>query len=1416
MTYLSKTRVTFLIFLSCCCFAQSQTSRPPAGKVNWTTNPFEHKEFIKNEGQFDDAGKGDKVIYQAILGNIKAYFTADGILYEYDKYSKPTKGDDPDEKKDVKPEQLYLRAKWQGANPQTSISADEELSYYCTYNAEGKGIKANAFKKIIYRNLYPGIDAEFTFPDKKEGMKYSLIVHPGADISKVRLKYSGATVLRKDANGNILVSSPLGRCTDHAPVCFYKDGGDVKMEYTLKGDAESFLVNGQYDKSKTLVIDPLITWTTDPNFTGNDNAYDVDYDYSGNVYVYGCGSPFQLTQLNSSGVIQWQYFSSFFGYYGDFAVDKSTGSSFLVEGFSGSGGANIKKINNQGSLVAQRIVDTNINEMWRAAYNPCQHDIVIAAGGYASNPGQSKQALVVDTSLNLVSAKNVLGVVHGYHDMTLMSLDPSSSIVSYMATATTTGDNLSIADNVLVKVPLPALLPPQYQVADGYKFEEVLSIDYYGGGTSNGMNGMAASPNWLYLYDGATLTRFNKNTGASIGNVTVNVPVIGTNGQILVDWGGLDVDACDHIYAGTQTSIAIYDSSLSPIGTIPLPLTTDTVYDAVLGNKDTLYACGMGFVSSITVAIPACVPPAPNFQILSSSPSYCNQSYVTLTAPAGGTSYLWSGPCITGLNNQQTVNVTCAGSYTVVIGGLSGPPLCANTSLNITIPSDTGAAPLPSFTADTVCYGKPTQFVNTSVPIGGNGVKFYWDFYNSGNYEDSTTNPTWTYPDPGKYFVKLHEVKNGCGADTIIQIVVDTTPPSAIIFFVASCVGQATNFQNLSSDTSLVKYLWTFGDPPSAPNDTSTLTKPSHIYNTAGTYTVTLWPTKSILCHDSAKAVVTVFPLPTINLVNNYVCGDSIITFKDADSAGIAFCEWNIYDTYTLTSYSPAAFGPSTTVVFPDSGTYTIILTVFNAGFCSTTDTSYLTLGKTKASFSINPITACQDSTIQFTDSSFGGPNKWLWNFGDPASIPHDTSTFQNPTHTFSTSGIFNIKLKISGNPGCTDSIVRTITINPAPVVTLNPPNPTICAGDSIALSALGAASYNWIGAGLSCNNCANTKASPATTTTYKVVGTNGFGCTDTATITVTVVNKVVPKITGKDTICVGDSTTLTASAGTFFQWSTGATTSAINVKPGSTTTYQVKVGNGVCTDSIKVTIKVDSLPKGSISGVAKICMGDTIVLTGSGGGKYLWSTGATSSSIKAIASSAADSSFYLIVSNGCIDTTYKKIKIEPVLIITACCDTTITAGDSVKLNASGGNNYMWSPSLGLSCINCPSPFASPTVTTTYFVSATDTDGCKSEANVLVNVTEPCGELIVPNVFTPNGDGKNDQFTINAPGLTQFSIKIYDRWGNEIFYSTNLNIAWDGYTNSGEPVSAGTYFYILKASCKNKSYNMSGFVEVLR
>lgn len=551
-------------------------------------------------------------------------------------------------------------------------------------------------------------------------------------------------------------------------------------------------------------------------------------------------------------------------------------------------------------------------------------------------------------------------------------------------------------------------------------------------------------------------------------------------------------------------------------------------------------------------------------EIQSTSPNFCGQDSITLTGPAGEGHYQWTGPGggIRGSDTLRQANVDSAGTYMLVITPFTGAT--CNDTLSIKIGKKTGPPPHPGFKSDTGCVGLSTPFLNTSNPLGG--ADFYWDFYNNGTFEDSSTNASWNYNAPGVYTVKLQELYNGCGMDTIIKVVIDSISTSA---FKADtvCFRDTTYFTNMSSGG--VTYFWNFGDPPSGANNTSVKMNPVHSFSGPGTYTVSLIAKHPDWCNDTVKENVIVLPLP---------------------------------------------------------------------------------------------------------------------------------------------------------------------------------------------------------------------KAS----------------------------------ISGSDSVCYGTSVVLTASGGGTYKWSTGATTASIKVSTDSTRVYSVEVSNGICSADTAFKLYLLPIDTGNVTGNVNVCIGDTIVLDASGGGTYLWNTGATTSSISIPANSFNDTAYSVIIHDGksCV-ALYKKINIDS-LYGDVCCTDTIFSGDSVVLSGSGGSQYYWLPPTGLSCDTCPNPIASPTVTTVYTLVTISSQGCRKSSTVGIDVEIPCKDFFVPNVFTPTGDGVNDTYYIKVEFMTQYEISIYNRWGQEVFHSTDPESPWDG-TVHGDKVPAGVYYYIIRATCVNGNYiHKDGFVQLIR
>jgi gliding motility-associated-like protein len=866
----------------------------------WTTNAFDNKLFVENKGQFDNDIQGNnKVLYEASFGLVQAYFTATGITYRYEELAKRSGADenkDPDEI-DQKPVIHYLTEKWINSNPDVTIEAGDEQSYYYNYPVVPDGtIKTNVFKKLVYHNLYPGIDAQYVFPKGKPGMKYSLIVHPGANVSVIKFAYEGADKIYTDANGNLVINTSLGIFTEHAPASYYKGKGKINSSFILDGNTASFSVNNA-NNNALLVIDPWVTSTTFS--TAPNRAYDVDYDNLGNVYVYGGGGPYQLVKLNSAGAIQWTFNNTFFWgrehYYGDFTVDKVTGTSYVVEGVGGPGfgtPADAMKVNTLGVLKATFTGNAHLTEMWRAIYNSCTHTIVIGGGGI-SYPYQS---CVLDTNMKTITPVNVLtGDTMPYHDITLMAMDPAGQNC-YMTTALNVFYDTNY-DNFFLKVPVPALSPTTYMHPDGYQFQETNSVWYVGQSASagyalaNAMNGMGVSNNWVYTYEGYIIHRYNPLTGALTKSLTIAPPVIKTyygKPAMVPGWGGLDVDMCDNLYVGDVSTINIYDSTLTQTGSITA---ADTIYDIVLGaNYTTLYSCGVGFVSSMAVTSTL----NPTVTVTKTPGCSCNASATATLKLCGNpvttATYLWSNGATT-----QTASALCPGTYTVTIS-----PTCdmffkdsvtiLGTSLN---PSISGN--------DTICQGQ-----NTTLFATGGGT-YTW------STGATSTSITVTPVSDSLYYLVATDT-SGC-KDTVKEIVkVNPKPKGTVTGPFNICKGDSAHLLATGGTT----YIW----KPATGLSASNIANPTAYPSTSTTYSVFI---SNGNCWDTIGTAVTINPPPAIATC----CNDTI---SAGDTVTIHVVPVTAGDTY---SWVPSSGLSCTTCPNPIASpnvptTYYVLLTDSN------------------------------------------------------------------------------------------------------------------------------------------------------------------------------------------------------------------------------------------------------------------------------------------------------------------------------------------------------------------------------------------------------------------------------------------------------------------------------------------------------
>ncbi|MCU0432129.1 MAG: gliding motility-associated C-terminal domain-containing protein [Bacteroidia bacterium] len=258
------------------------------------------------------------------------------------------------------------------------------------------------------------------------------------------------------------------------------------------------------------------------------------------------------------------------------------------------------------------------------------------------------------------------------------------------------------------------------------------------------------------------------------------------------------------------------------------------------------------------------------------------------------------------------------------------------------------------------------------------------------------------------------------------------------------------------------------------------------------------------------------------------------------------------------------------------------------------------------------------------------------------------------------------------------------------------------------------------------------------------------------------------------------------------------------------------------CLDTVTALVNQPTAIIATPTSVNALCPTDnsgsaTVAVSGGTPGyQYAWSTSPPQTT--ATATSLAPGSYSCTVTdlNNCTATFTVAVGSGAGPLVTVGPGVSILFGNSTTLTASGASTYSWAPAAGLSCTNCASPVASPSVTTTYTVTGTDANGCSNSAVITVTVDLQCGDVFVPNVFSPNNDGLNDQLMVYGNCVTEMQFEVYDRWGNRVYTGTNPDEGWDGSRN-GTMLDNGIYAWQLSATLVNgQTVKLSGDVQLMQ
>jgi gliding motility-associated-like protein len=445
------------------------------------------------------------------------------------------------------------------------------------------------------------------------------------------------------------------------------------------------------------------------------------------------------------------------------------------------------------------------------------------------------------------------------------------------------------------------------------------------------------------------------------------------------------------------------------------------------------------------------------------------------------------------------------------------------------------------------------------------------------------------------------------------------------------------------------------------------------------------------------------------------------------------------------------------------------------------------------------------------------GPYTYSWtpNIGNGASVNNLTT------------GSYSVSVLDVNN--CPGSLTVNI-IQPASAMTVSTSSvSTLCGTSNGSVSAVvsgGTSPYSYV---WTPGNANTATVSNLAAGVYSLVVTDANGCTSNGTATVSNSNGPTVTCVVSNISCFGGTNGAAmaqVSGGTApysYAWtpSGGTNATASNLSAG---TYAVQVtDNTGCIGTAGVTITEPTQIILTETIIPSSCTSDNgsisvVVTGGTGPYTYTWSpSGQTGTSISNLgpgstpslavsdAQDCATSESYLITGTGTINVTATPIS------------TTILEGQSVIMNAFGASTYQWSPPDDLSCTTCTSTSASPTATTLYTVTGTAPNGCTGQAEVMIYVTEVCGEIYVPTIFSPASlNTENKQACVYGNCIAELDYSIYDRWGQCVFQTKDQNACWDG-KFKGKEMNAGVFAYKLTVKLQNGDFVIrSGNLTLLK
>jgi len=411
----------------------------------------------------------------------------------------------------------------------------------------------------------------------------------------------------------------------------------------------------------------------------------------------------------------------------------------------------------------------------------------------------------------------------------------------------------------------------------------------------------------------------------------------------------------------------------------------------------------------------------------------------------------------------------------------------------------------------------------------------------------------------------------------------------------------------------------------------------------------------------------------------------------------------------------------------------------------------------------------------------------------------------------------------ISCGPGGSLTAIE-VTVHPLPLLVLGSSDSIVCAGTQVTLSAAGAFNYTW----LPTQQLTGTiNINPTSTMQYSVTGGNSL-CTNSAVITVsTVATPSLQLQYFQNPQCYGSTVAVNAAGAQSYSWqplnliANGTSNSFTTVSLVQPESFTVAGYNSLaavtCSSQSVFTISVLEQLIATVSPSVEICEGGKTVLYVNGGNNWYW-TGENIEDpyTQGVLVAPTQSGIYSVnasYNSVCPVTATVFVKVNPKPYLFAGNDTTINIGDPVFIAAASSGTVHWINGDNVACAECAVTNVFPFTKTCYLAETVDSKGCRAQDEICIEVINDFG-IYIPNTFTPNNDGVNEMFTIYGFGIKDFSLKIYNRWG-ELLYEGNGE-GWNG-TYKGSICEQGTYIYKAEITpYKGKFQQRAGHVNLLR